>query len=231
MLKYLHLISYLCITVVHKPRLVYYPLYIIETLSKHMRECDIIMIKFKNRKGSSLILVIMISFFSVTISTIVAVRVGANAMAAQIQNEHTRAYYLVLAGMEIGMAAVTKRSLLDDRFPIMDHFGNNNFIGSYEDEIFQEVLFFGPGGHPDLPDYNNSWIKITIYATYQDGTRILADSPTIGQTVWVEVHVIATHYNHNGVGRSHAGRIRFNTSEPQWYIREIEDPRVAAHTP
>ena len=212
--------------------LVYYPLYIIEMLLKiYEEERPKAMFKFKNRKGSSLLLVIMISFFSVSMAGLVAMRIRVNAAASQAQNEYTRAYYLVLAGMELGMAAVTKRSLIDDGFPVMDHFRHNNFIGSYEDEIFQEILIFGPGGHPDLPDYNNSIIEITIYATYKDGTRILTDSPTAGQTVWVEVHVIGRYNNFAGVQTSHAGRIRFNTNEPQWYIREIEDPRVPAHTP
>jgi|GEM_PF-5756249 len=191
------------------------------------------MFKFKNRKGAtSFLLVIVLSFFVVTMASIVLLQVSTTANAAQVQRQQTRAYYLVLAGMEVGTAAALMRGL-DDSFPVLNHFRDNNFPGTYD-----EVLYFGPGGHPDLPDYRGSEIEITIRAVYQDGTPITGSSPT--DTVWVEVYVRAWYYNfgewdriqadnnlRRQIGTPHAGRIRFNTNEPQWYIREIENPNIS----
>jgi len=209
-------------------------------------------INLKKRKGSSLIWVIVVSFLAITMAAVVSMFVITNAYAARRQREYTRAYYLVLAGMEVGSFAVLMRGL-DDSFPVLNHFGDNLFTGNFEDEWFMEHLIFGPvasppappllAPHPDLPDYNGSEVEIIIHATNQYGERIYGSSPG-GETVWVEVYVRAWYYNfgewaqiqndsslRQQIGTPHAGRIRFNTNEPQWFIREIDDPRNLVITP
>jgi len=197
------------------------------------------MLKFKNRKGSGLTMAISIAFFSIVMMAIVSLLLSTNAVAARRQREVTQAYYLTLAGIEIGTSVVLKRGL-DDSSPILDHFKYHNFTGNFEDEEFFEYVIFGPNapsGHPDLPDFNGSEIEIKIYATYQDGTRITGSTPTSGHMVWVEVFSLGRFYNasewqqiqsdptlRGQIGTAHAGRIRFNTIEPEWQIREIANP-------
>ena len=180
---------------------------------------------------------VSIAFFAVVMGAVVSMLLLNTAYAARRQREVTQAYYLVLAGIEIGSAVVLKRDL-EDNFAVLDHF--RHYTGDFSlKPVFTEHIIFGPNapaGQPPLPDFNGSEIEIMIYAVYQDGTRITG-SPTPGQTIWVEVFAIGRYYNgaewqsiqadnslRGEIGTFHAGRIRFNTREPEWVIREIANP-------
>ena len=200
-------------------------------------------LKFNNRKGFGLITAISIAFFAVMMGAIVSMLLLHTAYAARRQREITHAYYLVLAGIEIGTAVVLKMDM-DDNFPVLDYFAG--FTGDFTDKQFVENIIFGPdapAGQPDLPDFNGSQIEIIIYATYQDGTRITG-TRTPGQTVWVEVFARGWYYNatewaqvqadntlRKQIGTPHAGTIRFNTQEPEWSIRELANPNAPPNSP
>jgi len=202
------------------------------------------MLRLRNRKGIGIVMAISVAFFTLAIGVIVSMLVTNSAFAARRQREITRSYYLALAGIEAGSAVALKRGL-DDSFVILEHF--QNFTGSFDNEVFYQRIIFGPDAPPSPPgsnphfiiemdgdeiDFNGSEIEIWIYATYQDGTRITGNAAT--GTIWVEVLAIGWYYNYNdwqdiqanpalrhNTGMAHAGRIRFNSTEPSWFIREI----------
>ena len=209
------------------------------------------MFKLKKRKGGTLVLIIGVSFFCLAMSAIVTMLLLSNTLNARKQREITQAYYLTLAGLEMGSSVVLKRDINDD-FTVLEAFASTTDT-SYRNNIFEDKIVFGPchpsdknspsspcnkgdcppecaafhGGKSCLaPDtiacYNSSFIELKIYAVYQDGTRV-KPGPLSGP-VWVEIYAKGTYLNNAGVETSHAGTIRYLTTEPERFIREVANP-------
>jgi len=199
------------------------------------------MLKLKNRKGVSLTTAIMATTIVLLIGVVITGILTTNAIAARRQREFTQAYYLALAGTEIGTSAVLRRSIIDNGFPVLEYF--QNFTGDFSTLEFTETIRFGPSipGLPPasagLPDYNGSKVEIWIRPVRRDGTPITASGAQPANTVWVEILARSTFYNDGQlavlhadpsldgtIGTRHAIRVRYNTQEPEWSIREIVNP-------
>jgi len=201
------------------------------------------MIKLKNRKGASLVTAIGVFLLVTLLAVVITNILTTNVTAARRQREFTQAHYLALAGIEIGSSAVLRRGVNDGEFPVLYYF--QNFTGDFNNLVFTETIRFGPDvsgltpTHAELPDFNASKVEIWIRPVNSDGTRITGTNPS--GTVWIEVLVRSTFYN-NGqfaaltpaldadetFGTRHAMSVRFNTTQPEWNIREIVNPNDAA---
>lgn len=208
------------------------------------------MVRFKNRKGASLITVISIFFVLSMVGVIVTNILTVNILASRHQREVTQAYYLALAGTEIGTSALLRRAL-DDSFPVLDFYrtytGNFGTLGCTNHPTlgwaFTEVVRFGPNisglpaANAGLGDYNASKIEIWIRPVTQNGIRITNTGPQNQGSVWVEVLARSTFYNSaqlaalqadpsldGTIGTRHALSVRFNAQEPEFSIRNVVNP-------
>lgn len=163
----------------------------------------------KKHKGAALVMVLCIfcvlSIFGVIVTTLTM----NNATFARKQKERIQAYYLVLAGIEMGTSAALTPQIVDGL--------------EVKELLYQYSRDPGkaPLTHEETFEPGDRRVTLTIKAVDREGNP--AAPGMRPNDVWVEIAAVGTITNEMG-STSHAGSIRISTADPGIIIRQLENP-------
>lgn len=161
----------------------------------------------KKRKGSALILVICIMVAITIFMGILSTYFMTNAAQATKQRERIQAYYLVAAGLELGVSALMESEVDasgEEHYPLLEYYTS----GLASDT---QTVDLGTGRE----------VELTVYAVDSDGNKLTGSSPD--KTPWVQIMAVGTYTNSTG-STVQAGSIRINSENPANIIRKLERP-------
>jgi len=161
----------------------------------------------KSRKGSALVLVICVMVVVATFMGIINMYFMTNAAQATKQRERIQAYYLVAAGLEIGISALMEPAINasgEQYYPLLDYYAANPAPG-------REYISLG----------EDKEVEISISAVDSEG-ETWKNGKSSGD-VWILISALGTYTNSLG-STVQAGSLRINSENPAKIIRELEVP-------
>ena len=187
------------------------------------------MIPFKKRKGGTFTLVLMMVVVFTLIGILITILVMNNALHAQRQRERTQAYFITLAGLEMGMAALFTTEVRtdpsfpdygDDFFPLFETFE----IDPLRAELRSTIVFDGQNNLPDFSDGSSNYAEVEIRIRGTDESGEILDPGNLPSEKWIEIAAMGTYTNERGEERLHSGSVRFLIDNPLRVIREVANP-------
>lgn len=161
----------------------------------------------KKRKGSALILVICIMVVITIIMGGLSTYFMVNAAQATKQKERIQAYYLVAAGLELGVSALMEPGVdasSEQYYPLLEY---------YTTSLASDTQTLNLG--------TDRKVVLTVQAVDRDGKKLTGGSPA--GTIWIQITAVGTYTNSTG-STEQAGSIRIDSNNPANIIRELEKP-------
>lgn len=163
----------------------------------------------KKRKGSIMVMVVCIFVVITIITGMLCTYFMVNVTQATKQRESIQAYYLVEAGLELGVSALMEPDIDasgNEYYPLLEYYASN--------------LTLTPT--PQLVDLGtNKKVTLTVEVVDKEGNRLTGGGPY--PDIWVQVTAVGAHTNSSGT-TERAGIIRIDTANPASIVRELEIP-------
>lgn len=151
----------------------------------------------KKRKGSALVLIVCIMVVITIVMGGLSTYFMTNAAQATKQKERVQAYYLVAAGLELGVSALMKPDVDEsgeEYYPLLEYYATSLASDT-------QTLDLGAGRK----------VILTVRAIDRD------------ETIWIEIKAVGTYTNSTG-STDQAGSVRIDSKNPANIIRKLEKP-------